>query len=193
MAIGYVFVHLLPELKEGHPWLGERIFVLALAGFVIFYGLHELTHGRSKGEAQRVAPRLGFYLNLIPIWLFNWLVVYGVPVQHMHRGLAAVPMAVALWLHFIHKDYLLWREYPGPFDKWGRYVLALAPVVGWVTAFGARSNQEAINDIFVALLAGSVLYSVFREELPEHVESRFPSFLLGVVVFLAAVLIAGLV
>ena len=191
MAIGYVFVHLLPELDAGHPFLGERIFLIALAGFVIYYGLHELSYVRSSGESQRITPLSAFYLKLVPIWVFNWLIVYGLPEQHMQSGIGAVPITLALSLHLIHKDYLLGRAYPGPFGTWGRFVLALAPLAGWVTAFVARSNQEAINDILVALLAGSVLYSVFKEELPVHVESRFPAFVLGVIVFLIVVLIAG--
>ena len=192
MAIGYVFVHLLPELEAGHPFLGKAIFLMALAGFVIFYGVHELSYVRSGGESQRVAPLSGFYLKLIPLWVFNWLIVYALPVHYLQSGVRVVPIGLALLLHLIHKDYLLVREYPRPFGTWGRFVLALAPLAGWVTALVARSNQEAINDILVALLAGTVLYSVFREELPEHVSSRFPSFIAGVIVFLIVVLIAGL-
>ena len=62
LAVAYVFLHLLPELSEGNKAVGDAlqdvvtitplldlgIFLVALAGFLLFYGLERL--------AQRSAP-----------------------------------------------------------------------------------------------------------------------------------------
>ncbi len=192
MAIGYVFVHLLPELDTGHALLGEMIFLIALAGFVAYYGFETLIHVRPAGSSAPGARPSDFYLQLTLLWVYNWLIVYSLPAQHLKSGWSAVPIALALCIHLLHKDYQLGRQYPQLLNDRGRYILALAPITGWLTALMARSHDEAIDHIFVALLAGSVLYGVFREELPGHEASRFPAFALGVLVFLAVALVAGL-
>ena len=51
-------------------------------------------------------------------------------------------------------------------------------------AWEGKTN-ESINDIFVAILAGTLLYKIFKEELTEHEESRFAWFLIRVVGFVA--------
>lgn len=193
LAVAYVFLHLLPELEAGHAFLGRIIFFVALASFVVFYGLEDFISVRLRGQSERNTLRWGFTLKLVNLWVYNWLIVYGLPEQYIKTGMmGAVPIALAFVLHLIHKDYKLGEEYPPPFNTWGRFVLAVAPIAGWVTALVARSHEEAITDIFVALLAGVTLYSVFKEELPTHEESRFSFFFLGAIVFLAVALIAGL-
>lgn len=193
LAIAYVFLHLLPELEAGHALLGRIIFLVALASFIFLYGLEDFISARLRAKSERTMLPWAFTLQLLVLWVYNWLIVYSLPEQYLKSGMmGAVPIALAFVLHLIHKDYNLGAEYPRPFDAWGRFVLALAPITGWITALVARSHEEAIIDIFVALLAGATLYSVFKEELPAHGKSRFSFFLLGAILFLAVALIAGL-
>jgi drug/metabolite transporter (DMT)-like permease len=65
IAVAYVFLHLLPELAEGNervgelldeqgprsPLLGLEIFLVALVGFTVFYGLERLAE-RHRGTTD---------------------------------------------------------------------------------------------------------------------------------------------
>lgn len=66
LAVAYVFLHLLPELSEGNRAVGEAlqevvtvtplldlgIFLVALAGFVLFYGLERLARRTVPGRRR---------------------------------------------------------------------------------------------------------------------------------------------
>ena len=63
VAVAYVFLHMLPELVEGNQAIGQAlkdverltplldlaIFILALAGFTIYYGLELLARRAAAG------------------------------------------------------------------------------------------------------------------------------------------------
>lgn len=194
MAIGYVFVHLLPELDKGHALLGRWIFAIALASFVLYYGIEKYLHVRRTRHPDQGETHDTFYFILIHLWIYNWLIVYGTPAEAAENGWRSISVVLALALHLIHSDFAFGTISPKLFDKVGRYVLATAPFAGWLTATWEGKTNESINDIFVALLAGTLLYKVFKEELPDHDESRFAWFLVGVggfVAFIALTLVGG--
>ena len=68
-------------------------------------------------------------------------------------------------------------------------MLALAPIAGWATAVVTTKNDAAINGVFVALLTGTLLYNIFKEELPDQGQSRFWWFIAGVVIFVASAVV----
>ena len=185
MAVGYVFAHLLPELDKGHAMLGEFIFVLALISLIVYYGLekymlvHKAKYVDSEGEHRN------FRLKLTQLAVYNWLIVYGTPTELAESGFHAIPVVLAIGIHLVHADYSFSGEYPQPFAAWGRYVMAAAPIIGWITVVIDGKTNEELNDIFVALLAGTILYNVFKEELPEHNKSHFRWFLAGAAGFVA--------
>ncbi|MDX1654796.1 MAG: hypothetical protein R3310_06250, partial [Candidatus Competibacteraceae bacterium] len=90
-SIAYVFLHLLPELATGQetlagelaePWsfVEHHIYVLALVGLAIFYGLERLTrrHRRQRAAAGREdCPSSGvFWIHILSFALYNFLIGY---------------------------------------------------------------------------------------------------------------------
>lgn len=77
--------------------------------------------------------------------------------------LFTVPMA----LHFVLTDRGLEEHYPRQFGTRSRLLLALALLGGWAAALFAPSSTLLVA-LLTALLAGSILLNVFKEELPSN-------------------------
>jgi|GEM_PF-1174924 len=182
MAVTYVFGQLLPELREGHEVVGELIYLVVLLGFVVYYGLE--THiSRSQSRAGDDARHSSFLLSLGSYWLYNWLIVFGLPDGPSVSAIHVSLMTIAIGLHLLHSDYDIGSEYPEMFHRWGRFVVACAPLVGLLCRFSFRPDGELFKDILTAVLAGSVVYSVFKKELPNPKLSSFRWFFVGIVVY----------
>lgn len=195
ISVAYVFVHILPELAHGQerllaarlgPFLGSlehHIFLLALLGLSVFYGLERSIRlhrrGRSRGEGEgEAAPGGVFWLHLFSFSLYNLLIGYLL----LHReapGLRSLWFFfIAMAMHFAVNDYGLRRHYGGLYRRVGRWILAAAVLGGWA-AGALYSVGEVLLAVLFALLSGGVILNVLKEELPEERESRFWAFAAG--------------
>lgn len=87
-------------------------------------------------------------------------------------------------IHLLYADSHLGREFPSAFDRWGRFALASAPLIGWAGDLFYFENNPAVSGLLTAFLAGSVIYKLVKSELPEERKSDFVWFLVGILVFL---------
>lgn len=199
VAVSYVFLHLLPELAQGGEELSEAleeafeatplvelaIFFVALAGFVVLYGLERLAVHSGSGRAPgRIAtagdPHIGIYrLHLGSFALYNGLITYTMPLRFRTGAAFAVLFAVAMGLHFVLTDRGLAEHYPRRFARNGRLLLAAALVAGWLVAATTPPAGTLVVTLLTALLAGGILLNVFKEELPSADRSSFTWFLSG--------------
>lgn len=233
LAVAYVFLHLLPEIAAGNKAVGEAladvveptpllelgIFLVALAGFVAFYGLERLARrladehragavpaersttersaaARSAGPGQPVGtataapwPAGVYWLHLGSFMVYNALITYTMPLRLRTGILFAVLFTVAMGLHFVLTDRGLQEHYPQRFGRHGRVALAAALLVGWAAAAVFAPGSALLVALLTALLAGSILLNVFKEELPSGRRSSFAWFMIGLVVY--AVLLAA--
>lgn len=219
-SVGYVFVHLLPELGEQQERVGERVeaaggvlggtlgffehhvYLVALLGFVTFYGLERWARLSREREAGRggeadagrtdvqhepgeppMPPRV-FWVHVSSFTLYNALVGYLL----LHRegeergGAVAweslVLFTLAMGLHFLVNDFGLRDHYQHRYQRYGRWLLSGAVLAGW--AVGAMTPlHPLVIAVLVAFLAGGVVLNVVKEELPEERESRWWAFALG--------------
>jgi hypothetical protein len=225
-----VFLHLLPEIAEGNQAIGEAlsdtleptplldlgIFLVAVAGFAVFYGLERLADAAaprsapadrpaavrtpeqaggpaatgapgptaSGGEARR-EPASVYWLHLGSFVVYNVLITYTMPLRLRTGILFAVLFTVAMGLHFVLTDRGLEEHYPRRFAVSGRFVLAGALVVGWAAGALFAPTSTLLVALLTALLAGSILLNVFKEELPSGGRSSLSWFLVGLIVYSA--------
>lgn len=199
IAVSYVFVHLLPELAEGNEAVGEAledvveptalldlaIFVVALAGFVAFYGLERLARGAPRWRANDEPPPAVFRLHLGSFLVYNALITYTMPLR-VQTGLAfALLFTAAMGLHFVLTDRGLAEHYPRRFRHVGRYALAGALLAGWALGALLAPTSTVVVSLLTALLGGSILLNVFKEELPSGRESSFGWFVAGAALYAA--------
>jgi hypothetical protein len=207
-AVAYVFVHLLPDMEEAGrtfveatagqawraSWLAEsHVYLAALAGFVVFYGLEHLVawsrrtaqSGESGGERES------------PVFLLHigGFAVYGQMVSYLMvrgTGLAQASIAlyaVAMGLHFLSVDHSLLREHAARYLRPGRYILATAVLAGW--ACGALLEiPRPIVCTLMGLVSGGVIMNSMIMELPAEKEGKVWPFVLGAALYAVIMLLA---
>lgn len=200
----------LSDVVEMTPLLDLAIFVVALLGFVAFFSLQRLAdrsgavrrsdpqtaavaaragEGSTRGEpapaegAARQTPAAVYWLHLGSFLLYNALITYTMPLR-ARTGLAfAILFTVAMGLHFILTDRELEERYADRFGRQGRLLLAGALVLGWLVAALVAPTSALLVALLTALLAGSILLNVFKDEIPPNGRTSFPWFLAGLTVY----------
>jgi hypothetical protein len=207
VSVAYVFVHVLPELQARQAtfedvstvvgFLEHHVYLLALLGFTIFYGLEQLvqssrnsaTSGRTgTGENANIVgdvedeieaeteTRLGvFWVHVGSFAVYNGLVGYLL-VHREESGLTSLAVFfVAMALHFVVTDHGLRDDHHDAYDEVGRWILAGGVIVGLVIGLATTVTEPVVSSLF-ALLAGGIVLNVIKEELPERCQSNFWAF-----------------
>jgi hypothetical protein len=212
LAVAYVFLHLLPEIAEGNESIGEAlsrvldptpltdlaIFLVALTGFTAFYGLERLADRPREtpavaggsgvpGAAADVpaqGPGRGVYLlHLGSFMVYNALITYTMALRLRTGVDFAVLFTIAMGLHFVLTDRGLEEHYPARFTTGGRLALAGALLLGWVASAVFAPSSPLLVALLTALLGGSILLNVFKEELPSTRRSSFGWFVTGLILY----------
>jgi len=181
MAVTYIFGHLLPEIDEGHEVVGELIYLLILLGFVVYYGLERrlrLSQQKQVGNHELSA----FTLSMSGYWIYNFLIVFGIPASISASPFHLALVTVAMGLHLLHSDFEMGSKHPQLFDNYGRYLLVGAILAGYFCRF-LQPDSELFRDSMTAFLAGSIIYSVFKKELPHPEQTSVKWFLIGIITY----------
>ena len=104
-------------------------------------------------------------------------------IERAERGaLALAVYAFAMAVHFLIVDHALSEEHGRAYAPRGRWVLAASVLVGWFVGEVTPVSEPVVARLF-AVLAGGVVITSLRAELPNDREGRFWPFCLGSVVF----------
>jgi hypothetical protein len=203
VSVAYVFVHILPDLASSQETIraaAERavgfaehhVYLIALLGMTVFYGLERLAK-RSRAQAAQAGKEDAtdpgvFWIHVSSFAVYNALI--GYLLLHRERpGLGSLLFFfAAMATHFLVNDFGLRQDHKQRYDRYGRWLLAGAVILGW--AVGATTEvHPAIIAVLFSFLAGGVILNVLKEELPQERKSNFWAFGLGAFVY-AALLIA---
>lgn len=203
VSVGYVCLHLLPELheaqshiEEARPFFGvlkHHVFVSTLTGLLLFYALERYVQCRRgegpKGEADQSPERDGaFWLHVASFGIYNALIGFLIG-RSGRRDLAELALfTIALALHFVVNDFGLREHHKRLYDRQGRWILAATIPAGWGVALHYRFS-EAVIGLVVGFLAGAIILNVFKEELPEERESKLIPFIGGAAGYAALLLL----
>jgi hypothetical protein len=149
-------------------------------------------NGLSAGGSTTGAPPVPvqpvtavYWLHLASFMVYNALITYTMPLR-LRTGVAfAVLFAIAMGLHFVLTDRSLEEHYPRQFDRTGRLLLAGALLAGWAVAAVRAPSSTLVVALLTALLGGSILLNVFKEEVPSNRRSSFGWFLVGLILYSA--------
>jgi len=194
VSIAYVFVRMLPELNEAGKTFVEatahrrlptpalRVYVSALFGFVLYYGLEHLVNW-SRVTDRRNSPGYGsrdpvFLIHIGGFALYGWLVSYL-----MVRSISETPIPILLYtlamgLHFLALDNALGREHENFYACPGRQILAAAALAGWLSGVWVEFPKPVIITL-LGLVSGGVVMNSMIMELPSGKEGRFWAFCAG--------------
>lgn len=177
MALSYVFIHLLSEISKGGHYLGVFTFIIVLVGYVVFYYVKVHIEYAKKGDGTRA-----FTSQISSAWLYSFILVLGVPRMELSTIHIAL-MAAAIGMHLIHQDYLIGMEHPHKFDKYGKYLLASAPFLGLLVRLYVLPESEIVFHAVTSFLAGAIIFSAVKEELPHPSSKSLKWFLLGIFLY----------
>jgi hypothetical protein len=189
VSVAYVFVHILPELAEHQREILEHlseggigslvethVYLVALLGLSIFYGLDRMLRCSRKSGGEH--PPGIFWTHLGAFALYNLLIGYLL-VQREDQSLGGLLLyGFALGLHFVINDQALREHHGDLYRSRGKWLLAATPLLGWLLGISTEISPLWLSALF-ALLAGSVILNVLKEELPKDRDSRFTAFALG--------------
>lgn len=194
VSITYVFLDILPELTQAQEnieniplaairFLEHHVYLLALFGLAIFYGL-ELLALRSRRENREsgredVTSLNVFWLHIGAFAIYNFLIGELFSNTEEHSLLNTFFLFIAIALHFLVNDDSLREHHKHSYDRVGRWVLAGALFGGWMVAQSLEFNEAAIASLW-AFVAGGIIFNTLKEEIPDRRESCFWAFSLGI-------------
>ena len=188
LAAAYVFLHLFSELDKAHVFIGDRIYLLVLIGFIVFYGMeNNISRAQQSGaEISRRSQmfRLGFAS------IYNMLLVFTLGEQMPENGILCGMFAITLGLHLMASDVGMMKRFGKHYQSGSRFVLAGALILGLVLSIVLDPGDLEI-DVLTASLAGFIIFNVFHEEISPTRETRFRWFLLGALGFAILHLVIG--
>ena len=205
ISVAYVFIHAMPELGEFQETLSEswqwltyvehHVYLVALAGLVLFYGLESMVkssrrrqENRNRKSSNATPVSAGaFWLHIASFGLYNGLVGYLLVHREEQDTRGLIYYALAMALHFLVNDFGLRSHHREDYRRVGRWILATAAVAGWVLGL-ATQISEALVGVLFGFLAGGVILNVLKEELPEERNSRFWPFAGGAALYAAFLL-----
>ncbi|WP_342388345.1 hypothetical protein [Salinicoccus bachuensis] len=191
ISVAYVFMHLLPELGEYQEafegalesveFLESHIYIIALFGLAIFYGLEQLAkHSKRRGAEKGTykASANVFWIHISSFALYNAIIGYLLLRGEYQSEWGMLLYFIAMGIHFITNDKALRAIHKDDYDSYGRWLLASSITVGWMIGVFTEINILVIS-VLTAFIAGGVILNVMKEELPEERESSFPAFFSG--------------
>jgi hypothetical protein len=200
MSAAYVFVHVMPELQGVRrafaestsatlPWEGMTIYLLALLGFLAFYGLdhlrEQLLDSAAEGEGrQAFRVHVGGFAAYVG--LTSYLLVRSLEETVTSTALYVVAIA----FHLLSVDHSLREEHGAAYDRTGRFLLAGMAVLGWGTGLLVDLPRPLVA-LLLAFLSGAVIMNSAIMELPSEKDGRFLPFLAGGLLYGLALLPLG--
>ncbi len=204
-AVAFVFLHTLPELALSADSVGAAlvdgealvplreilVFLFALAGFLLFYGLEKAVRAHQGREG---GPPPGVYrLHLASFSLFNLLLMFFIAEQ------AGAGPTVYTWLltgammlHYLLIDSGFEEQFSRRFDRLGRYLLLGALALGLLLSHLVPPEHHVYGEMATGFIAGSVLLNVFRGEVSFARNSSFAWFAVGAVAVTALLVVVTL-
>ncbi len=195
VAVSYVFMHLLPELSKNQKTveglienkflllIESHIYIISLVGLVVFYGLERMSKlSRAKNAENNRASKGAFWVHIIFSFVYNAVTGYLL-VNNVNGTVDTLLLfGIAIGLHFFVVDYGLRDHHHKIYDKYGRWVLSLGSILGFIIGYHTVINELVISLLF-AFLAGGIILNILKEELPEERESSFIAFFIGVLAY----------
>jgi hypothetical protein len=176
---------------EGFSFLEYHVYLVALIGLAVFYGLEQsakTSRRRSAGDEDSTEAGV-FWLHTASLTVYNALIDYLLLPVEEPGVWSLILFAFAMDVHFVVNDYGLRKNHKGTYDRIGRWVLAAGILVGRAVGLLLEVSEAAIAVLF-GFLAGGVIMNVLKEELPEERESRFWAFALGAAAYALVLLVA---
>lgn len=203
VSIGYVFLEVFPELSHAQEelehsalpvvaYLENHVYILALIGLLVFYGLDILAiaarrQNRMRNNVDSANPAV-FWIHITAFAVLNAIFGYLLQDLSQHGLLECILFFAAVALHFFIIDYGLREHHKTTYEAYGRWFLTAAIMVGAIAGQAIHLDEAAISIVW-SFLAGSIILNILKRELPDEQKSCFGSFISGTALYAALLLL----
>ena len=192
VSVATIFVDLLPEISESqatfltNPHRGaalfpeQAIYLAAMLGFVLFYGLEYMMAASTSAEGE--PSGVFFSLQIAAFAGYSSLIAYLLVHNIWNDARSLLLYSLAMAFHLLLVDHSLARERPGLYERRGRWILALAVMAGWSAGMLASIPDQWLARI-TGFVAGGVIMNSLVVELPEGRGGHFWFFALAAAIY----------
>jgi len=192
VAISYVIVYILPSLEKHRAILEitarvsftaqQRVYLLCLAGFLVYYGIRRMSTIPRFGRGGRN------WSLLVAFSVYSGIIGYLVGEQKDFDFAFLFLSAMAMSLHIIGTDHESRRNDSVFFDKYARWSLAASVLLGWLMGAAHLLGHSSVA-AWKAFLSGAVIINTMWEEVPDERSGRFWPFAAGAIGFALLVVV----
>jgi hypothetical protein len=203
VSVAYVFLDVLPELATQHLtflkasdrgilFAEQRIYLLALISFVLLYALDHMVLSSREQRKEAIAEGSGdaiYWLHLTGFAAYSAMIGYLL-IERAERGTAPlIVYALAMTIHFLIVDHSMREEHGKVYERTGHWILAISVLAGWLIGISTPFSEAVFARLF-AVLAGGVVITSLRSELPDERQGKFWPFCIGALVYALLILLA---
>ena len=200
-SIAYVALHLMPHLANesselppviidffGHHDIA--IYAVVLIGILIYFGMRTLavTPNHQQQEVRDIVFSGAFIFSITMFSIAN------ISIGHLMHERAALGyevlflFALAIALHYIVINFNLSRNHGDSYIRYGRWVLVLAIIVGWLLGYMVNLSRGWFA-MLMAFIIGGIILNTLKLELPENSRNTFLAFVAGALIYGAFILV----
>lgn len=194
VAIAYIFIDLLPKLSKSDnllrqtlssflPDLERHAYVLALAGFLLFFIV-------DRAQYFMRAPGAYFSLSLASYAFFNFLMGSAVADKANLEVQPLLLFTIAMVLHYFMVDYSLKESHGELYRCYGRWILIGALYAGWLVGIWIALPAVVIA-LVSAFIGGGVMMNVTRHELAKENAANISTLLIAAMLYTVILLAIG--
>ena len=198
LAVAYVMITLIPEYQvfNGQVTFGWiNAYKLSLLGLIVFKGIQHYClliakkNAKAMGEWDFVKTRqeeklFGFRVSTVVFSIYASLILLTLPYQlgHLHGPADKLLYLFTFVMHLGFNVIGLYEENERHFRKLvPPVVFSLLSASLVLTLFNVLPTALLLGSL--SILAGIILYNVFKNELPSAESSSYAWFAVGVILF----------
>lgn len=190
IAIGYVFLYLLPKIAlysqnimttapetAGIFNFGNfRLYAIALVGVLVY-----VIHYR---ELVKVSDTASWVISISTLMICVYNLLIGYLIASIARpGLGMYLLSALVFsVHSLGVNHQLRGWHLKKFDRYVRWLLAVSVVLGWFIGMTGDLLNEIVAYV-TAFLSGAIITNALSEELPTQEGARVAEFFLGAALF----------
>ena len=197
VSLSYVFLDIFPELSHAQEelqhsetlvlkYLENHVYILALVGVLLFYGLNllalKINFTELSNQEFKNHNYLVFWLHISVFAVLNMIISYLLQDLSEHSIIQCILFFITFALHLFIVDEHLREHQQHLYDKFGRWFLVGAIIFGAIIGQGMHLDEATIAIIW-SFLSGIIIFNVLNKELPKETKTCFTSFLSGSLLF----------
>lgn len=204
VGISYAFLALLPKIADAqeslraatdgglYGYLEHHAYLVALAGLTLHFGL-DVAVDRVLVMPARRAWRPAVTLLVVghasTLVGYFFLIGYLVSKTPSNAIAALALFTLAMFLHAFATAHGLLERYRGLYDRWLRWLFALATAAGGILGLQTEIPYNTLA-LLHSVFAGMLIIGTIKQKVPGTADARFGPFLAGLAGYSALLLLA---